>query len=341
METGTEPGRKPTMSDVAREAGLSLATVDRVLNGRGGVTPDKERRVIKVARRLRLDRALRLRPTRSLRIAVLIQPPTNPFHAALRAGFDLAAKLHVDLGLQLHVCHIDQNDPAGIAAAIRMEAERCDALIVSLPAAPRVAQALTEARVPVVTLATDITESGRAAYVGPDDHRAGRVAGDLMGRFLGADGGEVVMLAGRLDIAGQRAREAGFREVLAERYRRTRLTDVLESGEDGDRAGRLAHRVLRSQLRIRGIYLASAGAGPVVAALRRLGRAESTILITHEMTPDRRALLRAQAIDAVIDQNPELEARLAVEAVARLLGRLEGEATDVPTEIAIHTCETA
>jgi LacI family transcriptional regulator len=49
---------KTTIGDVALLAGVSVATVDRVLNGRGGVTPDKEHRVLSAARRLRIDRVL-------------------------------------------------------------------------------------------------------------------------------------------------------------------------------------------------------------------------------------------------------------------------------------------
>ena len=44
--------RKTTARDVAEAAGVSPATVDRVLNGRGGVSPDKEKRVLDWARRL-------------------------------------------------------------------------------------------------------------------------------------------------------------------------------------------------------------------------------------------------------------------------------------------------
>jgi LacI family transcriptional regulator len=71
--------RKANAADVARAAGVSPATVDRVLNGRGGVSVEKERRVVECARRLSLDRNLSVRPTRLLRIAALIGSATNPF----------------------------------------------------------------------------------------------------------------------------------------------------------------------------------------------------------------------------------------------------------------------
>ncbi len=62
--------RKVTAADVARSAGVSPATVDRVLNGRGSVSIDKERRVVEWAIRLGIDRNIRLRPTRTIRIGV-------------------------------------------------------------------------------------------------------------------------------------------------------------------------------------------------------------------------------------------------------------------------------
>ncbi len=65
--------RKPIIADVARLASVSTATVDRVLNDRGGVKPEKEIKVLSAARRLKLDRILTRRYSRVLRIAVLIQ----------------------------------------------------------------------------------------------------------------------------------------------------------------------------------------------------------------------------------------------------------------------------
>ena len=86
----------------------------------------------------------------------------------------------------------------------------------------------------MVTLADDVADSGRHAYVGPDDRRAGRVAGDLMGRLLRPTGGHVLMIAGLHNMAGHREREAGFRSVLGEHHQGCRISAVLESHEDAE-----------------------------------------------------------------------------------------------------------
>ena len=97
---------KSTARDVAQAAGVSPSTVDRVLNGRGGVAPDKERRVLEWARRLRLDRALDQRAARTLRVAVLLQPRENPFHAAVQAAFEAANRDFRHFNLQFRISHI-------------------------------------------------------------------------------------------------------------------------------------------------------------------------------------------------------------------------------------------
>jgi LacI family transcriptional regulator len=334
---------KTTMSDVAREAGVSVSMVDRVLNGRGHVEPEKARLILSVARRLHIDRALSLRPSKTLRVAVLIQPPSNPFHATLRNGFDLAGRVHANLNLQCLVHHVDPNDPQRIAAAVRAQMSQYDGLIITAPDEALVAAAVRDVaqRIPVVTLADEVSNSGRTAHVGPDDWRAGRIAGDLMGSLLAPAGGRVVVIVGLLSMAGHRKREAGFRELLAEFHPTVRVSSVLESHEDPDRSGLLVRRALKDDPAIRGIYHATTGSVPVVEALRQLGRAHDTVLIAHELTENRRALLRERALAAVIDQDPMLEAQLAFETMARLLGRMEGDPGNTVTKIQIFMPENA
>lgn len=80
---------------------------------------------------------------------------------------------------------------------------------------------------------------------------------------------------------------------------------------------------------------------PIVSALQRLGRIDDTVGITHELTPNRRMLLKSRKINAVIDQKPLLDARLAVETIVKLLGRLPEEAVSIAPDIQIFLAENA
>lgn len=334
--------RKTTARDVAEAAGVSPATVDRVLNGRGGVAPEKERRVLDWARRLKLDRALAIRAARTLRVAVLIQPPANPFHAKLKEEFARAEPVLDLFNMQARIVHISPGAPEETAAKIRGAARSHDALILSAEDDAGIAAACRAfaEKGPVVTLATDIADAGRLGYVGPDNRRAGRVAGDLMGRFLGPEGGGIQMIAGILAMRGQAERADGVRAVLGERYPACRLVEVVESLEDNRRAGDLVRAALRRRDGLRGIYLCTVGAREVVAALEAAGRRD-VVLVVHELTEHRRQLLRAGAIAAVIDQNPAAEVRGAIDLLAHALGRAEAPAPSQPPMIQIHMIENS
>ena len=124
------------------------------------------------------------------------------------------------------------------------------------PDDPRLSDALRliSKRIPIVTLITDLPNSGRIAYVGPDNRQTGRVAGELMGRFLGPSGGEILLVLGMHRMIGHEEREIGFRSVLRERFPHCTVVASLESGEDQERAGNVVHMALRNNPGIRGVY---------------------------------------------------------------------------------------
>lgn len=315
--------RKIVLADIAAAAGVSSATVDRVLNQRGGVSPEKEGRVLEWARKLQMDRNLERRPTRLLRIGVLMQHPSNPFYEVLRQAFVRANTLYFGASLQAALYYFDVARPDETSVLLRKVAGQHDALIVVLPDHQLITTALQEvaARLPVVTMVSDLPQSGRLAYVGLDNRSAGRTAGELMGRFVGRAGGDIVVVSGLQSFVGQGEREMGLRAVLAERHPQCRLLSVLETREQPEKAGALVAELLRRTPEVAGIYNLSAGDAGIVAALRQYGRAEKTVVITHELTPERRALLLEGVLDAIIDQNPELEAMTAIRLLARHFGR--------------------
>jgi LacI family transcriptional regulator len=333
--------RKPNAADVARAAGVSPATVDRVLNGRGGVSLDKERRVLDLARRLGLDRNLRARPTRMVRIGALMGLTSNSFYERLGQGFARANRLFFAANVQCSVVSCNNLDPREVAGQIARMGETFDGLIVTAPEHPKISEMLRELarRKPVLAMVTDLPDAGRLAYVGSDNTVAGRVAGDLMGRLLGHSGGETVLVTDTQAMLALREREQGFRAALAERHPRCKLVELIETHDGGQSAGALLRDAIARRPEIAGVYVVSTGNRSIAAALENLGRSLSTVVITHELTPARRALLKTGSIDAVIDQNPDHEAQTALEVLAHHFGRLEAAPAQLTTPFTLFLRE--
>ncbi|WP_346355510.1 LacI family DNA-binding transcriptional regulator [Azotosporobacter soli] len=103
-----EERTKPvTIKDVAREAGVSIATVSRLLNGLDGVAPERAQRIRDAVEKLHyqpnsMARALKIRESRS--IGLIIPDIENPFFPALVRGVEDAAQLH---GYAVILCNTD------------------------------------------------------------------------------------------------------------------------------------------------------------------------------------------------------------------------------------------
>lgn len=86
---------RPTMKDVAREAGVSLKTVSRVVNGESSVAPQTEQRVREVIEKLRFrrnDSARLLRTGQAATVGLVMEDIGDPFYSALSRGVESVAR---------------------------------------------------------------------------------------------------------------------------------------------------------------------------------------------------------------------------------------------------------
>jgi LacI family transcriptional regulator len=121
-----------TIKDVARVAGVSVATVSRALNGAGNVLPDTRQRIVDVARELRYSpsgAARSLITRRTDTIGALLPDLHGEFFSELIRGIDQAARAR-GLHLLLSSSHDDADEAA---AALRAMNGRVDGLIVMSP----------------------------------------------------------------------------------------------------------------------------------------------------------------------------------------------------------------
>jgi LacI family transcriptional regulator len=312
---------RPTLLDLAREAGVSSATVDRVLNNRQGVKPRTREIVISTAKRLgyianetapAITEALQR--VDLVRLSFLLPAGTNAFIKALRAQIEAQAAGRDRL--VVHVETIEGFNPESLARSLDEVPEGVGGIgLVALdnPLVREAIRRLAQRGVRVLTIASDVQNVPRVAYVGIDNRQAGRLAGYVMGRFLGrGEESKVAFYAGSHAYRGHEEREMGFRSVLAEGVPGARIVEIREIMDDRDRAYAETLSVLDAHPDLHAIYNAGAGNPGIARALRERGRAGRVVLIGHEATEGNKRLLLEGVMDAVIDQNPRVEAREAL-----------------------------
>ncbi|MDJ1637469.1 LacI family DNA-binding transcriptional regulator [Rhizobium rhizogenes] len=319
-------GKKASFADVALAAGVSVGTVDRVINGRGNVKAETEQRVLKCARDLRLDRMLNLRPTRILKLGVVLQNRSNPFYKELVDALRQCAFDYGYLNVQLAFYFYERLDHRDVVEKIGMASAGCDGVLVDVFEHPQIRDILQRLAIslPVFTLASDLPGIGSISFIGVDARSEGRVAGELMGRFLGAAGGDVLLISGLQSFHCHEQREMGFRSVLRDRFPQCTFAKPVESQEDEISTELLVKNALSENNNIAGIYNISVGSKVIAEFLRNTGK-RNVQLISHELTQENRALLKEGLVDAIIDQDPVSEARVAVQRFLAYYGRYDGQ----------------
>jgi LacI family transcriptional regulator len=327
---------RPTIEDIAREAGVSTATVDRVLNARPGVHERTRMAVLTAAGRIGY---LPVAPASSaassaLNFDIVLPAGPNRFMARLGAEFERQGAQRAGLALRLH--RIEGFEPERIAAALQQLEGKSQGVALSAIDHPAVRDAirrLNRSGTPVLTLATDIQSVPRIGYVGIDNRAAGRLAGYVMARFLGAGAHKVALLLGSVAYRGHEEREMGFRHLVAEQQGRMEVVSQAEVREDDARASAVVTELLAQHPDLAAIYNIGAGNRGIAEALDRADRGRDVVFIGHDLNEDTRRYLVSGTMDAVIDQNPRVEARDALDQLERAAKGLGWSAHPIRTQI--------
>lgn len=315
VETSTV-GRA-TLEDVARAAGVSVATVDRVVNRREGVREKTIARVEAAVARLgyRADpAAARLARNQSFRFVFILPSGANSFMSLLADQVARTAEWLAGQRAFIDVRHVDVFDADALAAALEMVSPSYHGVATIALDHPRVRAAiddLADRGIPVVTLVSDVPSSRRLHYVGIDNPAAGRTAATLMGRFLRGRKGAVGVIAGSLALRDHAERQFGFHQVLSSEYPDLVALPAVEGRDDSERTRAVTEALLARRPDVVGIYNVGAGNRGIAAALKESGRAGDVVWIAHELTVHTRRLLLHGVIEAIISQDPGHEARSA------------------------------
>ena len=310
---------KPTVHDIARSAGVSLATVDRVLNARPGVrsaTREKVEQAIAALGYVRDLAAANLAKGRTYRFSFILPANDNSFMIGLRREVEAAIERSSVERARIDIVEIPAFDAGALVTALdAMLAERPDGVALVAVDAPEVRAAvgrLVDAGMAIVTLVSDLGASGRHHYAGIDNIAAGRTAANLMGRFLSKVDGRVGVLAGSMLVRDHRERLEGFLSVLSEDFPQVAILPVIEARDDPGLAEASIREALRRHVGLNGIYSLGAGNRGLIRALREVDPERRPVVIAHELTGSTRQALVDGTIDAVLNQDAGHEVRSAI-----------------------------
>ncbi len=308
--------------EIAAQAGLSLATVDRVLHNRGGVRESTVRDVHQAIAALDHRQSQPSLSAPAVSIDLVVRDPAR-VEAALRA--ELPALRPAVIRPRLHPATDPkaEQDGGDLAALARVARSRSQGLILEAAETPQLLEAVGRLEIPVVALGADLPASKRIAYVGLDQAEAGATAAYLVEQWLADRAGDVLVVASGL----AEGRVAGFRAELRSRAPNRRIL-VVEPSQ--------VRRALTANPSVRAVYTAGGGTAAVVgdfAAERR----NYDVFVAHDLDDENAELLRAGRLSAVLHHDLRADLRLACIAILQALGALPGPLRTAPSAARVIT----
>jgi len=302
--------QRPGIAEVAAAAKVSTATVDRVLNNRGGVREATVQRVIEAAVELGYVHEGQLTSSKEsapLKLVFLLPGGTNPYlrnlSELIRSGDCVPPRLQVRCASHF----VKGFDPQALADGIHEYSGKVDGIAMMGLEHPVVREAINEATrkgTQITTIITDVSRCERAAYVGLDNRAVGRTAAFLLGRFCGQKEGEVGMIAGSFSYLAHNEREMGFLSLMQESFPHLHIIGVREGHDDFVENYQLTRSLLEQHPGLVGIYNIGGSSGGVATALREAGKTQDIVFIGHGLSDDTRSMLIDGTIDVVISQAP-------------------------------------
>ena len=297
---------KISQKTIAKEAGVSRGTVDRVLHGKPNVKIETRERVLSAIEKLgytpnEAGRALALS---SREYTVCVALPDNPFFTEVKRGIAAAEKEFRSYNIT--VTTVTTNGMSGASLTEKLNAKEYSAYALAVADMPEMQEFIKKKRekgIPVITFNSDVKDSGRLCFVGQDLYKSGRIAASLMIKMLSPSEkiGRILIVTGSRRYLAHREREKGFSDALSALGNRFEIAATVETEDEAELTYIRVKEALKSNGKIDGIYMASGHAEGLANAIREDGGRYRTVV--NDLLPVTEKAIREGLFDFTILQS--------------------------------------
>ena len=314
--------KKPTMRDVAKQAGVALGTVDRYLNGNVAVTKKKSDAIRKAIEELQYvpNKAAKvLSLGASVDIGIVYPYVERAFWRQIEKGIERASKEYGASGLQVHPVHIDRYDAELQLQAMNELAAKGMQGIAIVPTHESHLNAaisqLTDQGIHVVTFDSDAPLSRRFRFIGEDNFQGGEIAARIMAMLI-HEKGEIAVFRFHSNLYAIQQRIMGFGQKIAGYPDAYVAAEYKFDGSPADNEQRLK-QIIQEYFPaddIKGIFCTNNGE-LVASVLRNAGFGRRYKIVSFDFLDDTREFLQNGDISAVVCTDLEKQGYLAVRSL--------------------------
>jgi LacI family transcriptional regulator len=321
-------GKNIRIKDIARLAGVSAGTVDRVLHNRGRVSEDALQKITAVMEQIDYKPNLIARTlgsNKNYKVAVLLPDPAlDPYWAQTNVGIIQAQAEWNQYGVNVELFLFDlfnkdsfkdlgnkvlEYNPDGVVAAPVFYNE-------SLP----VFQLFKENAIPFVFFNTNIPEAEPLTFIGQNLYQSGRVGAELMNIGQSEPGTFAVLHIDEdvHDSVHLLDKEKGFRDFFIEKNKSGfAIVDFILNPKDPSFANQLKELLTDSNLK--GIFVSTSKGTSVAASFLEQNGKNNIRLIGYDLLEENLKYLRNGVIDFLINQNPKRQVNLGISHLINVL----------------------
>jgi LacI family transcriptional regulator len=335
--------KHPTIKDLAKAAGVSTATVDRVLNSRTSVRLATTERVLKAASdigyhganliRMRLEEA---RPKRHL--AFLLQRSNDQFYQQFATAIQQAVLEPCSYNFTCEIRFMEEVSPSSIAQQLRSLSGVDGVGIVALENSQvtQELEKLTDRGIPVINLLSDMATLKKSGFVGWDSRKVGRTAAWTIHR-LSKKTGSIGILLGSHRYLGQQEAETSFINYFREIEAGFTVLPTLLNLDDDKLTAQATSELLEANPDLVGIYNAGGGRAGMIDTLRNEAAERELVVVCQELTGETKSALLDGVIDLVIGTPIKEIARETIKQFQTVFNDLHADraATRLPADLFI------